>query len=448
MKTWSLASRIVSGTLFIVLGALVLLSVLVAAFTRYEVTERLDNSLQEVAERLEFVITGLDRTGSDSARPGGLVARLPSVDRRTLAYQIATADGRLEIRSQNAPVNTFVPVMKAGLYDTPSFRVYVTRSVSNRHYILVGEPTFHRREAVRRAILISILPMVVFFPAIWMLVRWSVRRALQPLTSLQQEIRSRGGTNLAPVPPLDLPEELVTIHAAVNLLLERLKMALSTERAFAANAAHELRNPIGALLAQAQLLKTQLDETDHLERAGTIVGQAQRIGRMTEKLLQLSRAGSGIARWGQSFDLVPIIRFLVKELEREKGCAIEMTGAGHLFVDGDVDAAGILLRNLLENAVIHGTSDQSVRVLITGDRQVLVFNDCDPIALTTLLELEKPFVRGKTDTEGSGLGLAIARQIATQLGAELTLRSPVPGRTRGVLVTVQFRERADKGKQG
>ncbi|MFT8764506.1 MAG: two-component sensor histidine kinase, partial [Gluconobacter potus] len=60
MKRWSLASRIVSGTLIIVLGALVLLSILVAAFTRYEVTERLDHSLQEVAERLEFVISELD----------------------------------------------------------------------------------------------------------------------------------------------------------------------------------------------------------------------------------------------------------------------------------------------------------------------------------------------------------------------------------------------------
>ncbi|MFT8990860.1 MAG: HAMP domain-containing sensor histidine kinase [Gluconobacter albidus] len=439
MKRWSLASRIVSGTLIIVLGALVLLSILVAAFTRYEVTERLDNSLQEVAERLEFVISDLDRTGQGSTIPGGQIAQLPGVNRRTLAYQITTPDGRLEVRSQNAPATLFVPRLKPGFYNIPLFRVYVVPSASGRHYILVGEPTFHRNEAVRRAILISVLPMVVFFPAIWVLVRWRVRHAMRPLTSLQYEIRSRGGSNLAPVPPLDLPEELVSIHSAVNLLLERLKMALSTERAFAANAAHELRNPVGALLAQVQVLRNFLVGSDYEERATIIMQQARRIGRMMEKLLQLSRATSGIALTGSMFDLVPVIRFLAEELEREKGRAIELSGLSHLMIRGDMDATGILFRNLLENAVLHGSSAHPVSVIVTQDYEVLIYNDCEPLASEVLRDMEKPFVRGKTDAEGSGLGMAIARQISQQLHADMTVNSPIPGAARGVLVTVCLR---------
>ncbi|CAI9121266.1 sensor histidine kinase [Brytella acorum] len=438
MRRWSLASRIVSGTLIIVLGALVLLSILVAAFTRYEVTERLDNSLQEVAERLEFVISELDRTGQDANTPGGQIAQLPGVNRRTLAYQIATADGRLEVGSQNAPEVLFVPRLAAGFYDIPLFRVYVAASASGHHYILVGEPTFHRNEAVRRAILISILPMVIFFPAIWVLVRWRVRRAMRPLTSLQHEIRSRGGSNLAPVPPLDLPEELVSIHSAVNLLLERLKMALSTERAFAANAAHELRNPVGALLAQVQILRNFLVGSDYEERATTIMQQARRIGRTMEKLLQLSRATSGIALTGGMFDLVPVVRFLAEELGREKDRTIALSGLSHVMIRGDMDATGILFRNLFENAVLHGSSDQPVRVIITQNHGVLIYNDCEPLTVDVLRDMEKPFVRGKTDAEGSGLGMAIARQISRQLHAEMTVNSPIPGTARGVLVTVRL----------
>ncbi|AQT03814.1 MULTISPECIES: sensor histidine kinase [Acetobacteraceae] len=438
MKRWSLASRIVSGTLIIVLGALVLLSILVAAFTRYEVTERLDNSLQEVAERLEFVISELDRTDRASATPGGQIAQLPGVNRRTLAYQITTPDGRLEVRSQNAPETLFVPRLKPGFYNIPLFRVYIVPSASGRHYILVGEPTFHRNEAVRRAILISVLPMVIFFPAIWLLVRWRVRRAMRPLTSLQHEIRSRGGSNLAPVPPLDLPEELVSIHSAVNLLLERLKMALSAERAFAANAAHELRNPVGGLLAQVQVLRKLLIGSDYEERITTIMQQARRIGRMMEKLLQLSRATSGIALAGNMFDLVPVIRFLAEELEREKDQPIEFSGLSHLMIQGDMDATGILFRNLLENAVLHGTSAQAVSVVISQDHKVLICNDCEPLTSDVLQDMEKPFVRGKTDAEGSGLGMAIARQISQQLHADMTVSSPIPGTTRGVLVTVRL----------
>ncbi|MCP1249636.1 sensor histidine kinase [Gluconobacter oxydans] len=438
MKRWSLASRIVSGTLIIVLGALVLLSILVAAFTRYEVTERLDNSLQEVAERLEFVISELDRTDQKSTTPGGQVARLPGVNRRTLAYQIASPDGRLEVRSQNAPETLFVPRLKMGFYNVPSFRVYSVPSASGRHYILVGEPAFHRNEAVRRAILISVLPMVIFFPAIWVLVRWRVRRAMRPLTSLQHEIRSRGGTNLVPIPPLDLPEELVTIHSAVNLLLERLKMALSTERAFAANAAHELRNPIGALLAQVQVLRNLLQRSEYEERATTIMHQARRIGRMMEKLLQLSRVTSGIALTGDIFDLVPVIQFLARELEREKNQTIDLSGVPHLMIRGDMDAAGILFRNLLENAVLHGSSLRPAHVIVTENSEILIFNDCDPLTLESLQNMEKPFVRGKTNAEGSGLGLAIVRQVSLQLQADITITSPAPGKTRGIVVTVRF----------
>ncbi|MCH4024200.1 MAG: HAMP domain-containing histidine kinase [Acetobacter sp.] len=438
MKRWSLASRIVSGTLIIVLSALMLLSILVAAFTRYEVTERLDNSLQEVAERLEFVIGELDKRDQAVPTPGGQVARLPGVNRRTLAYQIASTDGLLEVRSQNAPETLFVPHLAAGFYNIPEFRVYIVPSVSGHHYILVGEPTFHRNEAVRRAILISVLPMVIFFPAIWILVRWRVRRAMQPLTSLQQEIRSRGGANLTPIPPLDLPVELVTIHSAVNLLLERLKMALSTERAFAANAAHELRNPIGALLAQVQILRGFLQHSEHEERATTIMHQARRIGRMMEKLLQLSRVTSGIALTEDRFDLVPVIRFLAEELEREKDQTIKLSGASHLMIRGDMDTAGILFRNLLENAVLHGTSLQPVRLLVTDDSKVLIFNDCDPLTPEILQDMEKPFVRGKTDAEGSGLGLAIVRQVSLQFQADITITSPIPGTERGIVITVHF----------
>ncbi|MCH4091410.1 sensor histidine kinase [Acetobacter sp.] len=438
MKHWSLASRIVSGTLVIVLGALILLSVLVAAFTRYEVTERLDNSLQEVAERLEFVIGELDKSDHASAAPGGEVARLPGVNRRTLAYQIASTDGRLEVRSQNAPDTLFVPHLQTGFYDLSEFRVYIVPSVSGHHYILVGEPTFHRNEAVRRATLISVMPMLIFFPAIWLLVRWRVRSAMQPLTSLQQEIRSRGGANLAPIPPLELPEELVAIHSAVNLLLERLKMALSTERAFAANAAHELRNPIGALLAQVQILRGMLEHSEHEERATTIMHQARRIGRMMEKLLQLSRVTSGIALTEDRFDLVPVIRFLAQELEREKDQTIELSGVSHLMIRGDMDAAGILFRNLLENAVLHGSLRQPVRVTVTESSEVLIFNDCNPLMPEILQDMEKPFVRGTTDAEGSGLGLAIVRQISLQLQADIRITSPVPGTARGIIVSVRF----------
>lgn len=438
MKSWSLASRIVSGTLAATFSTLVPLGLAIAVFARHEVTERLDNSLQEVAERLEFILPNVE--SGTPPREDGHVARMTGHNRHSLAYQIATPDGSVELRSQNAPPGPFVPRIAPGFHDTPSFRVYVMPSASGRHMILVGEPRIHRHATVRHAIMIATLPILFTLPVLWLVVHWSVRRAMRPLTVLQREIRERGGANLTPIPPLDLPEELATIHAAVNALLGRLEMALSTERAFAANAAHELRNPIAALFAQTQLLERELEAGPLAERAATIHRQAGKIGRMVEKLLQLSRASSGVALSGTRFDLVPVLRFLTQELEREKGARFILTGADLLTIRGDVDAAGILLRNLLENAVLHGTRAVPVLVTVSEDRSVTIVNDCAPVDPGILARIDRPFVRGRTEAEGSGLGLAIARQIAGQFDATLDIASPAPGSARGFAVQVRFPE--------
>lgn len=110
MKNWSLATRIVSGVLCVITLSLLALSIAVAGFTRYEITERLDNSLQEVSERLQAIITiQPHKAQSDN------VAWVPDVGPRTLAYQVVDQSGHVVLRSQNAPVEPFVPDIHTGL---------------------------------------------------------------------------------------------------------------------------------------------------------------------------------------------------------------------------------------------------------------------------------------------------------------------------------------------
>ncbi|WKE49626.1 sensor histidine kinase [Gluconobacter oxydans] len=128
---------------------------------------------------------------------------------------------------------------------------------------------------------------------------------------------------------------------------------------------------------------------------------------------------------------MPVIQFLARELEREKNQTIDLSGVPHLMIRGDMDAAGILFRNLLENAVLHGSSLRPAHVIVTENSEILIFNDCDPLTLESLQNMEKPFVRGKTNAEGSGLGLAIVRQVSLQLQADITITSPAPGKNKG-----------------
>ncbi|WP_158307619.1 HAMP domain-containing protein, partial [Acetobacter tropicalis] len=253
VRQWRLSTRLVRGVIGVVIGCLAIVVLLTGAFTKFEITERLDDSLQEVAERLQFAVLVLNQQGS-----GHDVAHLSNIMPTSLAYQITDAQGHVLLRSSNAPESGFVTPPQAGFFMQHRFRVYVTPAAQPDRFIMVGEPRVHRAQATHHAILIAVLPILGAIPCIWLLVVWIVRRSLRPLVRLQGEIRERGGGNLNPVPQLDLPVELSTIQAAVNLLLERLHKALAAERAFAGNAAHELRNPIAALLAQAQMLRGQL----------------------------------------------------------------------------------------------------------------------------------------------------------------------------------------------
>ncbi|POF63886.1 two-component sensor histidine kinase [Novacetimonas maltaceti] len=438
MKRWSLAARIVSSVLSVVMLSLLTLSLAVAGFTRYEITERLDNSLQEVSERLQATIA-TQLHGPQA----GTVAWVPDVGPRTLAYQVVDRAGHVVLRSQNAPARPFVPDIHTGFADTPLFRVYIAAPTATAYRVLVGEPTLHRRGAMLRATAIAVVPILVFLPVIWVLVRLIVRRALRPLERLHDEMQVRGSGNLRPIASLDLPVELVPIQHAVNTLLSRLETALSTERAFAASAAHELRNPLGALLAQVQMLGRMVPAmSESGKRVEIIADRTRRLARTVEKLLQFSRSSSGIAFRRNCFDLLTVLHVLVDDLGHTprdgRNIVMATNGVSHIFVHGDMDATGIMLRNLIENALLHGSHGTAVHVGIMPDGSIHITNDCPALAPDMLSRLTSPFVRGGTGAHGSGLGLAIANNIATQMDVSLRLHSPLAGTGRGFGVSLTF----------
>ncbi|KXV68430.1 hypothetical protein AD951_11215 [Acetobacter malorum] len=480
-RPWRLATRLIRGVTGVVIGCLAIVALMTAGFTKYEITERLDDSLQEVGERLQFAVLALNQQG-----PGHDVAHLSDIKPTSLAYQITDTAGHVLLRSSNAPATRFTVPLSSGFYMLPQFRVYVTPAAQVDRFILVGEPRLHRTQATHKAILIAVLPIIGSVPCIWLLVIWIVRRGLRPLVRLQDEIRERGSGNLKPVPELALPVELSTIQVAVNSLLERLQKALSAERAFAANAAHELRNPIAALLAQAQMLRsialrkasdavTPKPESDSIQettntpqRLDALISQIHRLSRTVEKLLQLSRAVAGTALRRDRFDLLPVLHVVADELDRpDHACpriVIETGDLTHLDVLGDLDAAGILFRNLLENALRHSPQGSAVQVHVStnaavppccvaevpaaaGQAQaveqstcVTIQNTCPPLAPDLLNRLTDPFVRGNASTEGSGLGLAIARTIARQMAIRMDLFSPIPGQDDGFMVQLTFQK--------
>ena len=442
MMRGSLVSRLIWLLASAMAGLWLLGSVAAGMLTVFEINERLDNALVEVAQRLVPATTDVL---SAPQVMGNLARQLVStLDPKALAYQILAPDGHVALRSENAPAVPFTPTLETGFHNGPRWRVYTQPAAAGGYLIEVAEPDIHRNEALRRSIGLSVLPLLFFLPVSWLLIRWVVKRGMRSLTRLQQEIGRRDGSNLTSIPDLPMPSELVPIHTAVNRLLDRLQRALESERQFAANSAHELRTPIAAVQAQLQVLAAQLTSTAHADRTLRIVGQVKALGNLAEKLLQFSRTEAGLVLKRERVDVTRLLLVLTDDFRHQDGVGERLTvrrcgqGQGPFSVLADLDVLGIALRNLLENAVRYGTADGPIEVSLEDECRLRVRNGGDIVPPDVLATLKLPFRRGTTQGSGGGLGLAIVEKIMEQLGGRLELASPAEGRADGFEAVLLF----------
>jgi len=416
-------------------------AVLGAAVMREEFDEVFDSALAETGQRLLPLVIdelALHEDGDDdkdddepwTIEPGDI----PEHD-EYLTYQVRSADGRVLLRSHDADRTPFAAPLVPGYFDTAANRIYTLAGSGGVIFLQVADPLDHRSEAMAEGALALILPLAALIPlsmaAIWLI----VRRALAPVTVLRTAIGLRNGMNLEPLEAGGLPAELSGIALAVDDLLRRLRTALEAERQFAANSAHELRTPIAGALAQTQRLIAELPDGAARERATRIEASLVNLARLSEKLLQLARAESGIGLAAAPTDLVPVLRIVVDDLTRSTQAEgrIRLEIASGLRVERavDVDAFAIVMRNLIENALIHGAADEPVGVMVDSGGIFSVRNGGAVIPAERLVDLTGRFRRGDTIALGAGLGLAIADSFARHMGGRLELRSPPPGHDAG-----------------
>src|ERR1700751_5919392 len=423
-------------------GLWLLGSVAAGALTVFEINERLDDAIEEVAQRL--LPATYDAVQQPQAMQQWRQRLVATVDPRALPYQIVGPAGEIVMRSENAPETPFPVPRQAGFHDIPQYRVYSQPAAADGYFIEVAEPAMHRSESLRRAVALTVGPLLLFLPLSWLLVRWAVFRSMRSLDLLRREIGRRDGSNLSQIPDMGLPTELASTLAAVTRLLEGLERALSTERQFAANTAHELRTPIAAVLAQMQLLSAELANTPHAERAARIVNQIKGLSSLAEKLLQLSRAGASAGMLRERVDMLTVLQVLVDEFRRREdvGNRLVVTAEcpDEFIVQGEIDVLGITLRNLIENPVRYGAPEEPIEIVIDRARQIRLLNGGAAVPAETLETLKKPFVRGCSVGAGGGLGLAIVDSVMKQIGGSLTLISPVMGRSRGFEARLVFPE--------
>jgi len=397
---------------------------------RHEMNEVFDSALEETAQRiLPLAVTDiLNREGNL-----GLEQALALKEHdEYLTYLVRDKSGKLLLQSHDADPQVFGAIPREGFSETATHRIYGEPAISETLYIEVAEPLGHRREAVLDTSLALLLPLILLIPISLVGVWWVIKRSLRRVVLLQQSIEIRGGGDLSPVAVDRLPEEFEPIMISVNRLLERLRRALEAERSFTANSAHELRTPLATALAKLQRLKTETQDVKVKTKAGEIETTLRTLSRLSEKLLELAKAEGGSALSETPNDLVPILRMIASDYEHQSPGQIVLNlpdnGVTSLL---DPDAFAILVRNLTENALRHGTDHKPVNISLAGDGILRVVNHGEIVSPEKLALLRNRFVRSDTNTVGSGIGLAIVEAIASGAGITLNLRSPASGQSDG-----------------
>ena len=435
--------RSLRGRLSLSLGViLTLLWVAAASLTavtlRHEMDEVFDSALQEFAQRL-LPLAVVDIVGRDD---DGVTQRLGTIRDHVefFTYIVRDAQGRILLQSHSADPAIFPIYDGAGFRQTATHRLYNEDALRGSIRMTVAEPLVHRAQVAHEIQIGLGLPLLIVIPIALLSIVLAVEATLGPVRRFRDRLESRTARDLTPIPADDIPSEIAPIATTLNGLLNRLKGAFDAERSFAANAAHELRTPLAGAIAQAQRLQSETKDSAAKVRAAEIEATLKRLTRLSERLMQLARAEGGRLRQDNAADLRGAARIVIDDIARTVPPGrIELVLADTpVMSDLDPDAFGILCRNLVDNALRHGSPTDPVNVVLASDGVLTVSNNGPVVTPQLLGELTTRFERANAGSDGSGLGLAIVAAIADRIGSPLILKSPRSNGASGLEVTMRL----------
>ncbi|MFI5839277.1 sensor histidine kinase [Catenuloplanes sp. NPDC051500] len=281
---------------------------------------------------------------------------------------------------------------------------------------------FQSARYVRVALLVA-FPLLVLGLA---LVGWRVVGVtLRPVEELRrgaEEITGGGRAGRLPVPASR--DEIHRLALTLNDMLHRLDTARARQRAFVADAAHELRSPLASMRVQLEVAQRLPDDTDWQAFIDDLMIDADRLGRLVDDLLLLARADDSAeaARRTAPVELGELLTDLTGRYP-----TVEFTvPSSQFWVDGDADALRRAVSNLLDNAGRHARSTVALAVTTEGTRHLITVTDDGPgIPAADRERVFDRFTRlddaRASNDGGSGLGLAIVREVVRLHHGAVTL---------------------------
>jgi signal transduction histidine kinase len=329
--------------------------------------------------------------------------------------------------------STVIPGDRIGL-DGPVRVVSVAAGPpTGRVHVLVARSTADVQQGVHllRITLLLAFPLLV---ALLGAVTWRVLgAALRPVEALRAgAVEITGGTRPGRLPVPDSGDEIHRLAVTLNDMLHRLEAARARQRAFVADAAHELRSPLTNMRTELEVAQRLPDTTDWTALSADLLTDLDRLGRLVDDLLLLARADDAATRPAQTrAERVELGGLVADVAARYPGVRYQRPEVP-LSTVGERDALGRVVANLLDNAVRYAGEVVEVAVAADGAYQTITVSDDGPgIPAADLERVFQRFTRlddaRARDAGGSGLGLAIVRELVRRHGGTVTLGDAKPG---------------------
>ena len=401
------------------------------------------NAAQQSFDRL-LVGAANQIAGSIRLRDGEVVVDIPvsAFDLLSLAprdrvvYGVFGDDGTLI-----TGYDTLSPPDGDDLFFTDSFAgetarfVRITRQFAERSFqgsvdVIIGQTIEARRELAQQITqnaLIAVAAISVFMSALAAL---AVQSALSPLHRIERDIAARSSKDLTPV-DVNVPQEISSLVHALNRFIARIDRQLHVMRTLIADASHQLRTPIAALRAQAELASEETDRERTLRIVERIHERSKNLSRLTDQLLSHAL----IIHRADTVDLGPVdLRTVaVEAVDQADQTMSDVDRAIRLALpeapvvcNGDKLSLAEACKNLINNALTHGKSPTTVFVRGQGGLAHIGVRDRGtgiPVAMWK--NAGSRFTKNAgISAKSAGLGLAIVDAVSKAHGGQMRIERP------------------------
>ncbi|WP_258062862.1 ATP-binding protein [Rathayibacter sp. AY1C6] len=425
MSRRSLRTRITAAATAVVAAAALLGSVLFVLVLSSVLASSAASAADAEAERVAALV---EQGGPEAVRGSEGLVQLVVDGRVAAAGEDAEDLPPLALAESDDPVTVDV--------DDEGPVVVAARELDDDSLVVVGVPDEGREEAVSTTIglLAVAVPLLIALVAVVCAV--VVGRALRPVERMREEAEAVTSSALdRRIAAPGSGDEVDRLAHTLNRMLDRLQSGQERQRRFVSDASHELRSPVAALRQTAEVALAHPDRLDSARLARTVAEESVRLGGLIEGLLLLARADEArLAVAAAPVDLDDLALGEVRRL-RDSGARVDASGISPVQAVADEALLSRALRNLVDNAVRHRSSQLALSTRVDGAEAVLAVDDDGPgIPAAERERVLERFVRldeGRArDAGGSGLGLAIVAGIARAHGGRVVVGDSALGGAR------------------